>query len=119
MALFAVFNPKFIYNEDEHDGPPLIPPHARCGGHLEVPEHAKVVGEEVISQFAGLFEAVDSLGGFEVVVEPAILDIDMQVVFVDEFDWYVGAFDANIFWMIKWCAKVEILDVKGKFSMQL
>ena len=41
-----------------------------------------------------------------------------QVVFKDEFLWDVVEADLDIFRAVKWCAEVEVADVKGaEFSM--
>ena len=45
------------------------------------------------------------------------MDVGIQIVFVNEFAWDVGEFDADVLWAVKRCTQVEVLDVKaGKFG---
>ncbi len=75
----------------------------------------KMVCEEVIGELAGLLEAIDCIGDFE--VDPVIMDVCIQILLINKFAGKVGEFDLDVLWVIKRGTKVEVFDVKaGKFG---
>ena len=82
-------------------------PQSWIGGRLVVPLCLKAFAEEVVGQDARLWKAVASAGDFE--LDPAISVLSMRVVFVDEFGWYVGDFDAGVFRVLHWSVQVKVL----------
>ncbi len=79
----------------------------------------KLFGEQVVGKLPGLFKSVVSLLG-NLKVYPVIVDVGMQVVLTNRFNWEdVGELNPNILMVIKWCAMVEVFDVTCKFSQWL
>ena len=66
--------------------------------------------EEIIGKFPSLLEAVDTFGDFK--VYPTVVDVLFKVVLVDEFLWDLVDTNADIFWAIKWCFKVEDGEIR-------
>ncbi len=56
-----------------------------------------------------MHEAIDTIGNFE--VDPSIIDIFTEVVFIKEILGDIRCFDPYIFWAIQWSAEVEVGDV--------
>ena len=106
MVSFNISDSKVIHNKDKNDGSPFVTPEARCSGALVVAMGGESFGEEVIGQFASLFEAIDAFCDLE--VNPVIEGILGEIVLINEFLWDVRYVDADIFWTIKRCAKIEV-----------
>jgi hypothetical protein len=104
-----VFDAEVIHDEDEYDWTPLVSPQARGGCTLEVPMFRQALSEEVVGEFARLFETVDTFGDFE--VYPAVVDVLHEVVFVDELLGYVFDADTRVFGAVQWCSQVIVGDV--------
>ncbi len=66
-------------------------------------------GEKVIGELACLFEPVDTVGNLE--VNPTIVCVLGQIVFIDELLRDVGESNTNVFWSVKRCAKIEVGDI--------
>ncbi len=81
-------------------------PESGDGGRFIVSFCFQAISEEIVSQDAGLREAIASAADFE--VYPAVFVPSMKVVFVDEFGWDVGVFYADLFGVLHWCVKVEV-----------
>jgi hypothetical protein len=69
----------------------------------------QALGEQVIGQFAGLFEAIDAFGYFE--VDVAIVGEVMEAIFLNELFRNISEFDVGIFRSVQWRAKIEVGDV--------
>jgi len=110
VALSDIFNAEVINDEYEEDWTPFVPPEAGCGRTLEVSMPFKSLGEEIISQFAGLFEAVDAFCDFE--VHPPFMNVFCEVIFVDDLLWNDRELNADVFRMVKWTAEVEVFYVE-------
>ena len=86
-------------------------PQAWSRSGLKISVRAEAVGEQIIGKFASLLEAVDSFGDLE--VDPFIIDVGIQIVFINEFAWDVSEFDPDVLRAVKRCSKVEVLDVEA------
>lgn len=111
MSAVAVFDAEIINNEYKKNWAPLVAPQSWGGGALEVSVFVQPLREEVVGKFSRLFEAIDTFCNFE--VDPIIVCIRGEVVFVDEVLRYVVKLDADILWAVKWCAEVKVADVKA------
>ncbi len=115
MSLSHIFNPKIVDDEDKHDRLPLVAPEARHCGTLVIPMAGKAFGEEVVGQFAGLWQAVDAFSDFE--VDPVVVVYNCRkVVLISEFCRDVSQLDVGIFWSVQRRAKVEVLEIKALIS---
>ena len=111
QQVVEVFQADILHNEVVHkeakfNRPPFVTPQSWNCGQLVVPLCLKAFAEEVISQDARLWQAVASAEDFE--VDPAISVPSLEVVFVTEFGWDVGGFDAEILQVLHWCVQVEV-----------
>ena len=100
---------KVIHNEHKNDGSPFVLPEAGCGGTLIVAMLGQMLSEEIIGQFASLFQPIDTLVDLE--VYPSIEGILGEVVFVNKLLGDLGDVDADIFRAIKGSAQVEVGEV--------
>ena len=73
---------------------------------MKVTVFVQALGKEVVCEFACLFQAVDTLGNFE--VDPAVMCEGGEVVFIDEFLWDDSELNADILGAIEWCAKIKV-----------
>ena len=116
MAFALVLDAEVVDDEDEEDGAPFMSPESGSCGALVVPMRCETFSEEIVREFTCLFEAVHSISDFK--VDPPIVYLFSQVVFVDEFLWNDRDLDADIFRPIEWHPQVEVFDVKaGEFCI--
>ncbi len=106
MLASDVFDSKIIHNEDKGYWSPFVSPESWSGGALIVSLRFQSFGEEVISQFASLLEAVYALGDLK--VHPSFVLEFCKVVFCVELIRDVRDSNAYIFWAIQRCAQVEV-----------
>jgi hypothetical protein len=66
MLALVVLDAEVIDYEDKHDRPPFMTPKAGGSSALVGSVHFQALGEQVIGQFSGLFEAIDAFGDFKV-----------------------------------------------------
>ena len=111
MALFHKLYAEVVNDENKGDGAPLVSPKAWSCVRLEITEGMEPFSEEVVGEFASLFEPIDALVNFK--VNPSIMSEVREAVFVDKFGRDVANLDAHIFRSVKRSAKVEIEDIKG------
>ena len=109
MVVANVLDSKVIHDEHKNDGSPFVVPEARHSGALVVAVGGKSFGEEVIGQFASLFEAIDAFCDLE--VNPVVEGILGEIVLINEFLWDVRYVDADIFWTIERCAQIKVGEV--------
>ena len=106
-----ILHTKVIHQEAKLNWQPFVPPQSWNGGCFVVPLCFQAFAEEVVGQDASLWQAIASAVDFE--VDPAILITSLEVVFVAEFGWDVGDFDANVLGVLHWCVQVEVFQVNG------
>ncbi len=82
MPAFGVLNAEVVNNENKDDRAPLVTPEAWCDSTLVVTVLGQSCGEEVVSTFASLFEAVDAFVDFK--VYPVVCDVLSKVVLIDK-----------------------------------
>jgi hypothetical protein len=111
MALFHKLYAEVVNDENKGDGAPLVSPKSWSRVRLEITKGMEPFSEEVVGEFASLFEPIDALVNFK--VNPSIMSEVREAVFVDKFGRDVANFDSHIFWSVKRSAQVEIGDVKG------
>ena len=71
----------------------------------------QTLGEEVVGKLTCLFQAIDAFGDFK--IDPTIVCILGEVIFIDEFLGNVRQFYADVLWSVEWCSEVEVGDVKA------
>jgi hypothetical protein len=80
-----VFYTKVIYDEAELDGMPFVAPETRGGFSFIVAFSKKAGPEEIVSQNAGLRQAIAASANFE--VDPPITVSTSKFIFLNEFRW--------------------------------
>ena len=85
MAAANILDTKVIHNKYKDDGSPFVAPEAWGGVALKVAMLGQMLSEEIIGQFASLFQAVDPFCDLK--VYPIIEGILGEVVFINEFLW--------------------------------
>jgi len=106
-----VFYAKVIHDEAELDRTPFVAPETRGGFNFIIAFSEKAGSEEIVGKDAGLGKAIAAAANFE--VDPAIAVCTCKLVFLNEFIWDVGDFNADIFRIGHWGVKVEVLEVDG------
>ncbi len=114
MSAFGVLDAEVINYEDKHDRPPFMTPKAGGSCTLEVSVHFQALGEQVIGQFSGLFEAIDAFCDFK--VDVAIVCKVVEAIFLNEFFGNISEFYSGVFWSVQRGAQVKVRDVKRSKS---
>ena len=106
-----VFDTKIIHNEAKLELMPFMAPKSWHGSSFVEALSNKVQSEKVIGQDANLGKSVTALANFK--VDPAILVLAQEIVFLDELVWDVRKLDANIFWIRHRSVQIEVLEING------
>ena len=76
---------------------------------MVVPVCKEALGKEVIGQLTRLFEPIYAFG--ELVVYPAVVDILLKFILVDDLMGNDAELDSRILWLIKGSVEVEVSEV--------
>ncbi len=106
-----VFNTKVIHDEAKLEWTPLMAPKSWRGSSLVEALSNKVQSEKVIGKDASLGKSVTALANSK--VDPAVLVLAQEIVFLDELVRDVRELDANIFWIRHRSIKMEVLEIDG------
>ena len=106
-----VFNTKVIQDESELEWTPFVVPKSRHESSFVEALSNTVRSEKVIGKDASLGKSVTALANFK--VDPAILVLAQEIVFLDELVWDVRKLDANIFWIRHRSVQIEVLEING------
>ena len=101
VALAYIFNTKFINYKGEKDKSPFVAPQTRGEGALVVVVLEKERLWEVVGEDSGLRETIDAITDFE--IHPAIVDVFVEFILVNEILRDVGELDFDVFGIVKWC----------------
>ena len=100
MALAYIFDNEVINYEVKQYRLPFVAPQTRGEWALVVVVLDKARLQEVVGEAAGLRETIDAITDFE--IHPAIVDIFVEIILVDEILRDVGELGFDIFGMFKW-----------------
>ncbi len=93
------------------DGTPFVVPEAWGGFGLVISFSKNVGSKEIIGKNTGLGQAITALVNLK--VNPTVTIATLKIVLLNEFQWNVSNFNADIFRVRHQNIKVEILDVHG------
>ena len=110
-----IFYAKVINYKHELDWPPGMFPQA-CGSWcFEVSGFVEPRADEIISELAGLRKPIGTTNNFK--VDPVVMRIVCQIVFLTEFRRNVCVFDENVLRSGHWRLEVKVCGVEaGEFG---
>jgi len=111
MASIHVLEAEVVDDEDKGDGAPFMSPKARSSVGLVITKGKESLGKEIVGKFASLLEAIDTLVDLE--VHPTIVLKLAEIIFIDKFGGDVLKLDTYVLRAVKWCAEIEIGDIKA------
>lgn len=111
IVFSKVFNTKIINGECELHWPCGVLPWARCVGHFVVSCWAQALAEELVREYASLWEAIDGFADFE--VDESIFDMIHQFILIigclwENIDWHF-----HVFKTVHGRSEKKIFDVKA------
>ena len=112
IFLVDVLHSKVIDNEGEADWAPIVMPISWCDLALSVPCLVDVLGEEILSNNAGLKEAIHPALHFTENVAICIRFVT-ESVFIDDVLGEQFRFYSEVLVPVHWSHEVEVLDVDG------
>ncbi len=112
VFLVDVLHSKVVNNEGEADWAPIMTPISWCDLALLVPCLVEALGEEVLSNNAGLKEAIHPVSHFVENVAICVRFV-MESVFIDDVLGEQSQFHSEVFVPVHGSHEVEVLDVDG------
>ncbi len=106
-----VFDTKVIHDEAELEWTPFVAPKSQRGSSFVEALSNEAQSEKVIGKDASLGKSITALANFK--VDPAILVLAWEIVFIDELVRDVRELDANIFGIRHRSVQIEVLEIDG------
>ena len=112
IVLVDVLHTKVVDIEGEADGAPVMMPVSWCDCSLPVSCFAKAFGEEVLRNYAGLWESIHSVSHF---AENIAIHVHFvtECIFINDVLWEEFEFHPEVLLPVHGCHEVEILDVNS------
>ncbi len=110
IVLVDVLHTKVVDIEGEADGVPVMMPVFLCDSALQVSCFAKAFGEEVLRNYAGLWESIHSVSHF---AENIAIHVHFvtECVFINDVLWEEFKFHPEVLVAIHGHHEVDVLDV--------
>jgi hypothetical protein len=106
-----VFDTKVIDNEVELEWTPFVVPKTQSESNFVEALSNEAQLEKDIDKYASLGKSETALANFK--VNPAVLVLAQEVVFLDKLIWDIRDLDGNIFRIRHRRVQIEVLEIDG------